>query len=91
MAIPPRPADTSEDAERVQLALLRAASLARRSRLALSMSAAAISAARRALVRNYPELSCLERDLKFVEVHYGPELALELREYLAARVGSARR
>lgn len=91
MAIPLRSEDTDEDAERVQVELLRAATVARRLQLAVSLSATVISAARRALARNYPECSPLERDLKFVEVHYGADLAAELRQYLTHRpAGSTR-
>jgi len=47
--IPARPADTTLDAERVQIELLRAASIARRLHVALALTADVISAARRAL------------------------------------------
>ena len=84
-AIPVRPADTSADAERVQVMLLQAAPVARRLSVALSLSATVISAARRALARTNPSLSSRERDLRFVELHYGREIAADLRSDLDQR------
>lgn len=85
MRIPARPADTDADAERVQVDLLRAAPVARRLHLALSLSATVIGAARRALARAQPHASPRELDLRFVEVHYGAELAAGLRADLDRR------
>jgi hypothetical protein len=82
---PSRPDDTTADAERVQIALLRAAPVSRRLRVAWSLSARAIVAARRAIARAEPGLSELEHDLRFVAVHYGAELARAVREDLARR------
>jgi hypothetical protein len=90
MTIPPRSPDTDADADGVQIALLRAATVQRRLQLALSLSATVIGSARRALARNYPDWSPLERDLKFVEIHYGADLAAELREHLTALRASGR-
>ena len=84
-AFPSRPDDTTADAERVQIALLRAAPVSRRLRVAFSLTARSITAARRAIARAEPGLSDIERDLRFVAVHYGAELARELREHLARR------
>lgn len=84
-AIPPRPADTAPDAERVQVALLRAASVSRRLHIALDLSATVIGAARRALARARPHASARELDLRFVELHYGPDAAAGLRADLERR------
>lgn len=67
------------------MALLRAATVARRLHLAFSLSATAISLARRAIARAHPSASTAERDLLFVEFHYGPELARDLRSELERR------
>ena len=83
--IPPRPADTSREADDVQVALVRAAPVSRRLHLAWSLSATVISLARRALERADPGATATERDLRFVEHHYGPELAAELRADLERR------
>jgi len=85
MPIPARPADTTPDAERVQVHLLRAAPVARRLHLALSLSATVIGMARRALARSQPHASARELDLRFVEVHYGAGIAADLRSDLDRR------
>jgi hypothetical protein len=83
--IPPRPADTDPEAERVQIELLRAAPVWRRAQLACSLSATVIDAARRALIRADPDADPVERDLRFVELHYGAEVAAGLRADLMRR------
>jgi len=85
MLIPARPADTDADAERVQVDLLRAATVARRLHLALSLSATVIGAARRALARRQPRASSRDLDLWFVELHYGADVAAGLRADLERR------
>lgn len=89
MPIPPRPADTTPDAERVQVDLLRAAPVARRLHLALQLTATVIGAARRALARAQPQASPRERALRFVELHYGADVAAGLREDLDRRDAAA--
>jgi hypothetical protein len=76
-AISARPDDTTRDAERVQVALFRRASVARRLHLALGLSAGVISSARRALAAARPHASAREHGLRFVELHYGAALASE--------------
>ena len=90
-AIPARPADTTPDAERVQVAFFRAAPVARRLHLAFSLSATIIGAARRALARSQPHASTRELDLRFVELHYGPDVAAGLRAELDLRDTAERR
>ena len=82
---PSRPSDTTPEAERVQVELLRAAPVARRLHLAFSLSATVISLARRAHVRAKPDASARELDVFFVEVHYGADLARDLRADLERR------
>jgi hypothetical protein len=89
-SIPPRPADTSVEAERVQVDLIRAAPVARRLHLAWSLSATVISAARQALLRARPHAASQEIDLRFVELHYGPDLAAALRAELVRRQAPVR-
>jgi hypothetical protein len=84
-AIPARPADTTPDAERVQAALLRAVPVARRLHIAMALSATVIGAARRALARARPQASPRELDLRFVELHYGSDMAVALRADLERR------
>jgi hypothetical protein len=80
-----RSADTDPEAERVQIALLRRAGVARRARLALELSAQVIGLARRALRRAAEPATEEQAALRFVELHYGRDLAVGLREHLAAR------
>jgi hypothetical protein len=80
-----RSADTDPEAEAVQLELLRRAGPARRAQMALNLSALVIGLARRAIRASDPGLSELEVRLRFVELHYGSELASEVRAYLASR------
>jgi hypothetical protein len=81
--VPSSPGDTDPEAARVQLELLRAASPGQRLRLAFSLSRTAMGLARAGLARAFPEASPEEIALRFVALNYGPELAHELREYVA--------
>jgi hypothetical protein len=85
--IPSRPSDTTAEAERVQVDLLRAAPVSRRLQVAWSLSATVISAARLGLARAQPQASPREIDVRFVEIHYGGALADAVRAALAARDG----
>lgn len=80
----PRPEvdDTSREAQRVQLQLLRAASPTRRLQLALSLSQTTRDLALAALRRRHPDFSEREIRLRFAEVHYGKELAERVRACL---------
>ncbi len=83
--MPDQSADTDPQAERVQLELLRAATVARRVALAFSLSETVIGLARRAIRRQSPDLTDENVSLRFVEIHYGYELAERLRAYLPGR------
>jgi len=85
-----RSADTSAEAEGVQVALLRAATPARRAQLALSLSATVIGLAKRAIHRANPTLPPAEQATKFVELHYGADLAAGVRASLEKRAHGAR-
>lgn len=80
-----RSLDTDVEAERVQLALLRAATPSQRAGLAVSLTATAIALSRRALERQSPGASEEEIGLRFVELNYGAELAVEVEAYLRRR------
>jgi hypothetical protein len=81
-----RPLDTSPEAHRVQLDLLRKATPAKRASLARSLSRFTMRLSRSALRRARPEASERDIDLAFVELCYGRDLAERLRTYLAARL-----
>ena len=84
-AIPARSVDTTAEAEQQQVALLRAASVSRRLHLAFGLSATVIGAARRALTRADPNGSSRDHALRFVALHYGQQLADDLRVDLDRR------
>ena len=77
--------DTDPETKRVHLELLRRASPARRIRLALSLSRTVIRLSLGGLARRLPDASPEEVRLRFVALHYGADLADELRADLAAR------
>ena len=77
--------DTHPDAASVQIELMRRATPAERFSLACSLTRTAIFHAKRAIARAHPECSQQARNLLFVEMQYGRELADELRLHLEAR------
>jgi hypothetical protein len=81
-----RSVDTDSEAEKVQIELLRQAGVGRRARLALSLSGTVIALARRAIRRSLADGDPTEEEvgLRFVELHYGGDLASALRGHLAA-------
>lgn len=74
--------DTHPDAEKVQIELLRKASVAERAARLWSLNRMAIRLARRAIARAHPDFNRDELNLKFVELHYGKELAEAIGERL---------
>ena len=74
--------DTHPDAERVQIELIRKASIAERIAAMRSLTRMATRLSRQAIARANPQASPREVDLIWVELHYGPELARKVREYL---------
>lgn len=77
--------DTDPEAERVQMALLRAAPVARRLELACGLSSLAAGLAQRALRRAHPGADEGQIAVQFARVHYGDALATALEQHLAAR------
>ncbi|MFH1038260.1 MAG: hypothetical protein V1789_06280 [PVC group bacterium] len=74
--------DTNSSAEKVQLDLLRQASVAERFSLARSLSRTVIRLSRRAIARANPQMNEDEVNLQFISLHYGSDLADRLRDYL---------
>ncbi len=74
--------DTEPKAEIVQHELLRAKTPFERGKLTCSLTNAAIFHAKRAIERAHPELDQRERNLLFIEVHYGKALADQVRAYI---------
>ncbi len=77
--------DTHPEAEKVQLELLRKATVAERFAKMRSLTAMTISLSRRAIARANPRLSPEQVRLKFIELHYGKDLAKRVRKYLENR------
>jgi hypothetical protein len=77
--------DTSPEAERVQIRLLRAAGPRRRAELASSLTNWTLKNAWAGMRRARPGLSERELQLLFVRINYGKALAEELEQYLEAR------
>ena len=77
--------DTSPEAERVQIELLRKASPAKKFSLVNSLSQTMIQASRRNLRRLHPDISEEELALLFVELNYGKDLSERLRADLERR------
>ncbi len=74
--------DTHPAAEKVQISMLRKASVAKRASLTISLSETVIRLARRAISRANPGLSEEEVNLIFVANNYGSDLANRLSKYL---------
>jgi len=83
--VEPGLSDTDPETERVHLELLRRAAPGRRIRLALSLSRTVMGLSRGGLARRLPHATPEELGLRFVALHYGAELACELRSALASR------
>ena len=74
--------DTTPEAEKKQIDLIRESSVSRRMSIVRSLSQTVIFLSRRAIERANPSLSEREVDIAFVANHYGEELAERLRLYL---------
>jgi hypothetical protein len=71
--------DTSPDAERVQIELIRKASVAQRWARMASLTAFTVNMSKRAIAKANPKLNQAELELKFVELSYGKQFADKLR------------
>lgn len=77
--------DTDPAAECLQVALLRAAGTTRRLAVALSLTDTVQALARSAIARTLGVADQTEVRLRFVELHYGRDLAEAIRRHLARR------
>jgi len=77
--------DTSPEAERVQIELIRKASISKRFALVRSWSQLLIEANRQQIRKEHPNASEEEIGLIFVARHYGQALAERLRAEIARR------
>jgi len=79
--------DTSPEAERVQIELIRKASSEKLFGLVRSLSQSLILMNRQTLRKLHPEMNEEELALMFVELNYGKELADHVRADLRRRKG----
>lgn len=69
----------------MQVELMRRAGSRKRAALALRLSDETVALARRAIARARPDLDETARNVEFVRIHYGAELAARLERWLHAR------
>ena len=77
--------DTNPEAERVLISLLRKLNTTQKLEQVQSFSSSIIKLSKRAISRANPDLNEDEKNILFVEYHYGVELANRLRKYLGQR------
>lgn len=77
--------DTSPDAERMQIELLRKAGPKGRFKKMASLSHSVMVLSKRAIARQYPDLSAREHALMFISLHFGEEMEKNVREYMRKR------
>lgn len=80
-----RVSDTHPEAERVHVALLRRASVARRAQMTRSLSDTVGRMSWQGLRERHPQESDREIGLRFVALTYGEPLAEKLRAFLERR------
>ena len=73
--------DTSPEAEKVQIELIRRYSVAQRFAKVRSLTARTVGLSKRAIARANPDLSPQQLQIKFIELHYGKDLADRFRRY----------
>jgi hypothetical protein len=74
--------DTHPDAEKVQIELMRQASVVDRVAITRSLTNLSVRMARQAIAEAHPAFSPREVGLFWMELHYGKTLADEFREYI---------
>ena len=77
--------DTSPEAEKIQIEILRKMSVAERLGRVRDWTRMVVHLAREGLARANPGLDDRELDLLWVDHQYGRDLAVRLREYLKER------
>jgi hypothetical protein len=76
------PLDTRPEAEKVLISLLRHANTSQKFAQIRSLSQTAIQLSRRAIARANRDLSEEQIDLRFITLHYGKELANNVKKKL---------
>ena len=73
--------DTSPEAERIQIELIRKMSPAKKFNLVRSMTRTMIQASRENIRSLHPDLNEKDLNLLFIELYYGKDLATRVRIY----------
>jgi hypothetical protein len=81
----PYTTDTSEQAELLQLELFRRLTPTERIEKVCRLSASLRQMAMDSIRRLHPEMSDCERQLKFIEITYGAEMASAVEQHLKER------
>ncbi|MFO0943310.1 MAG: hypothetical protein U0930_21455 [Pirellulales bacterium] len=81
----PYTTDTSEQAELLQLELFRRLTPTKRIQKVCRLSASLRQMAMDSIRRQHPEMSDCQRQLKFIEITYGTELAQAVEQHLKER------
>ncbi|MHC4176827.1 MAG: hypothetical protein ACYSWU_04940 [Planctomycetota bacterium] len=74
--------DTSPEAEKVQIELLRKLTVAERFAKVRALTARTVRLSKRAIARANPDLSPEDLKVRFIELHYGKDLAQRVRAYV---------
>ena len=77
--------DTHPEAERRVIEALRKLSVAERLRLTFSLCDRTLALARRAIAKICPDAPAVEINRRFIEVHYGKELAARYQAHMDSR------
>ena len=77
--------DTHPEAEKVQIQLIRQASVTQRIIRMRSLTSSLMQLSKKAIRRANPRASQDELDVLFVKYHYGEELAVRFQAYLQQR------
>ncbi len=77
--------DTHLETEKVQISLLKKASVSKRLSKVRSLSQTVIRLSRRAISRANPGFSQSEVDIAFLKFHYGHELSKSVKKYLSMK------
>jgi hypothetical protein len=79
--MPAFPSDTHPEVAELQIEMLGKATVAQRIQMMRSLTKMAVRNSKRAIERARPEMTPRERDLFFIELNYGRELADRVRAY----------
>jgi hypothetical protein len=74
--------DTNPEVEKILISLLQQAPVSRKLKQVFSFSSSILKLSRRAISRANPDLSEQEKDILFVQFHYGNQLAEKFKTFI---------